>query len=115
MDRRRALGRLLPLLLVPPLLSLGSPRLQAQPQPTARLLELNTASRAQLESLRGLGPALVERLLQARGQALFSDWADLRQRVPGLGPTLLRRLSAQGLRVAGQALPGSDRSDQVQS
>ncbi|MCV2365589.1 helix-hairpin-helix domain-containing protein [Paucibacter sp. DJ1R-11] len=66
-------------------------------------LEINTASRAQLESLRGLGPALVERLLLARQQGRFSDWAQLRRRVRGVGPTLAQQLSAQGLRVAGKA------------
>ncbi|MET0517816.1 MAG: helix-hairpin-helix domain-containing protein [Burkholderiaceae bacterium] len=69
-------------------------------------LELNQASRAQLESLPGIGPALAERLLAARSQGLFDGWADLRRRVRGIGPVLARRLSDQGLRVAGQAWPG---------
>lgn len=75
----------------------------AQSDPSPKPLELNTASRAQLESLRGLGPTLVERLLQARQQQAFEGWADLRQRVRGIGPALARQLSEQGLRVAGQA------------
>lgn len=79
---------------------------QADPSPKA--LELNTASRAQLESLRGLGPALVERLLQARQSRAFEGWADLRQRVRGIGPALAQQLSDQGLRVAGEAWPGSE-------
>ena len=64
-------------------------------------LELNQASRAQLESLPGLGPALTERLLAARQQQPFADWPDLLRRVKGLGPRLAARLSAQGLRVQG--------------
>jgi competence protein ComEA len=67
------------------------------------LIEVNSASRAQLESLAGLGPALVDRILQARQRAEFRDWQDLRQRVRGLGTATLLRLSEQGLRVAGQA------------
>jgi len=67
------------------------------------LIEVNSASRAQLESLAGLGPALVDRILQARQRAEFKDWQDLRQRVRGLGTATLLRLSEQGLRVAGQA------------
>lgn len=69
----------------------------------ATLLELNTASRAQLESLAGLGPGLVERMLQARAKRPFEGWQDLRQRVRGVGPALALKLSTQGLRVAGQA------------
>lgn len=79
---------------------LGLPaRLWAQEPPA---LELNSASLAQLESLPGIGPALAERLLSARAQGLFTDWADLRRRVRGIGPKLARSLSAQGLRVNGQ-------------
>lgn len=62
-------------------------------------VDANTATRAQLESLPGLGPALVQRLLAARP---FQDWADLMQRVPGVKAATARKLSAAGLRVAGR-------------
>ncbi len=65
------------------------------------LVELNTASRAQLESVPGIGPQLAERLLAARP---FADWADALRRVKGLGRASAQRLSAQGLRVNGQPL-----------
>lgn len=61
--------------------------------------DVNTASRAALESVPGLGPALVQRLLTGRP---FKDWPDLMQRVPGIKAATARRLSAGGLRVAGQ-------------
>ena len=73
----------------------------AEPAP----LEVNSASQAQLESLPGIGPALAERMLAARAQEHFKDWADLRRRVRGLGEASARKLSAQGLRVQGQAYP----------
>lgn len=62
-------------------------------------VEANAATRAQLESLPGLGPALVQRLLAARP---FNDWADLLKRVPGVRAATAAKLSAAGLRVAGQ-------------
>lgn len=62
-------------------------------------VEANTATRARLESLPGLGPALAQRLLAARP---FADWEDLLKRVPGVKAAAARRLSAAGLRVAGQ-------------
>jgi competence protein ComEA len=62
-------------------------------------VEVNTATRAELESLPGLGPALVQRLLGARP---FTDWQDLMQRVPGVKAAAARKLSAAGLRVAAQ-------------
>ncbi|WP_077035225.1 helix-hairpin-helix domain-containing protein [Pelomonas sp. KK5] len=64
-------------------------------------LEINSASRAQLESLPGIGPALAERILAARAAGPFDDWADLHRRVAGIGPKLAQRLSDQGLRVNG--------------
>lgn len=63
-------------------------------------VEVNTATRARLEALPGLGPALVQRLLAERP---FADWDDLMRRVPGVKASTARRLSAAGLRVAGQA------------
>lgn len=63
-------------------------------------VDANTATRAQLESLPGLGPALVQRLLAARP---FADWPDLMKRVPGIRAATAKKLSDAGLRVAGQA------------
>ncbi|RZL33719.1 MAG: helix-hairpin-helix domain-containing protein [Rubrivivax sp.] len=63
-------------------------------------VDANTATRAELESLPGLGPALVQRLLAARP---FTDWADLMRRVPGIRAASARKLSANGLRVGGHA------------
>ncbi len=62
-------------------------------------VDANTATRAQLESLPGLGPALVQRLLAARP---FADWPDLMRRVPGVKAATARKLSGAGLRVHGQ-------------
>jgi competence protein ComEA len=69
----------------------------------APALEINSASRAQLESLAGIGPDLAGRMLLARAAQPFDDWADLLRRVRGLGQARARRLSADGLRVKGAA------------
>ncbi len=68
-------------------------------------LELNQANRAQLESLPGIGPALAERMLDAREKQAFSDWADLLRRVQGIGRSSARKFSDQGLRINGQPIP----------
>ncbi|NCT84000.1 MAG: helix-hairpin-helix domain-containing protein [Comamonadaceae bacterium] len=69
-------------------------------------VEANTASRAALESLPGLGPALAQRLLANRP---FDDWAELMRRVPGIKTATARKLSAAGLRVAGRPFSGAGR------
>ena len=69
----------------------------------AHALDIEHAREMDLDALRGLGPATTRMILQAREQAPFRDWADLMRRVRGFGPHTAARLSAQGLRVQGQA------------
>lgn len=64
-------------------------------------LEANTASRAELEQLPGLGPAKVERLLLERAKRPFTDWQDMLRRVAGVGGKRAAALSTDGLRVNG--------------
>ena len=66
---------------------------------SAQALEVNTANEAELDSVRGLGPSSTARILTARKQALFKDWADLMQRVKGIKPATAAKLSATGLTV----------------
>lgn len=68
---------------------------------TAGALEVNQASLAELEALGGVGTIMAARVVEAREQKPFADWADLRRRVKGVGPTAAARLSAQGLTVNG--------------
>ncbi|MBB2485604.1 helix-hairpin-helix domain-containing protein [Mitsuaria sp. WAJ17] len=96
--RRRVLRGVAGLALV--IAASGSQGQDLAPSP----LELNEASRAELESLQGLGPSLVTRMLAARQQAPFASWQDLAHRVKGMGPRMMARLSAAGLRVNRQAL-----------
>lgn len=65
-------------------------------------LDINQANAAELDSLRGMGPALSAKVLQAREHALFQSWRDLMQRVSGLGPAKAQQFSDQGLTVKGQ-------------
>jgi competence protein ComEA len=65
--------------------------------------EVNTASQAELERVRGIGPALSQRLLDERAKAPFSDWADLQRRAGGVKSAAAARLSAAGLTVNGSA------------
>ncbi|MFM8768053.1 MAG: ComEA family DNA-binding protein [Rubrivivax sp.] len=71
-------------------------------------LDINRASQAELERLRGVGPQLSGRILTAREARLFSDWEDLHRRVAGLGPAQSARLSREGLTVAGAAFAATD-------
>jgi competence protein ComEA len=74
----------------------------------ARNFDVNLATQAELEQLRGVGPQLSERILTARQDRPFTDWDDLRGRVSGLGPVQTARLSREGLTVAGSAFAATD-------
>lgn len=64
-------------------------------------LEVNTATEAELDGMRGLGPASTARILQARESGAFKDWADFMKRVKGIKPATAGKLSASGLTVGG--------------
>jgi competence protein ComEA len=74
---------------------------------TAHALDIENAREMDLDGLRGLGPATTRQILHERERTPFKDWADLQRRVRGLGPQTAARLSAQGLRVQGQAFGGA--------
>ena len=68
-------------------------------------LDINLASEADLDSLKGVGPATTQRILAERSSAPFADWADLMGRVRGMRAASARKLSDQGLTVNGQPYP----------
>ena len=67
-------------------------------------LEINHATEAELDGLRGLGPAFTRRILSERDIRPFSDWPDLMRRVSGMGGVTAQKLSAHGLTVNSQSL-----------
>jgi competence protein ComEA len=74
---------------------------------SALALEINTANEAELDSVKGLGPSATARILAAREQAPFKDWADLMQRVKGIKPRTAAKLSEAGLSVNQQPYSAS--------
>jgi competence protein ComEA len=67
-------------------------------------LEINHATEAELDGLRGLGPAFTRRILSERDIRPFTNWSDLMRRVSGMGRLTAQKLSAQGLTVNSQNL-----------
>jgi DNA uptake protein ComE-like DNA-binding protein len=75
----------------------------------AAALEINDASRAQLEQLNGLGVPTVAAILAEREKnGPFTGWADLQRRVKGFKEKRLAQLDRQGLTVNGQPLPRAE-------
>lgn len=79
---------------------LGMSRVGAHPDH-----DLNTATRAEIEAVRGVGVELAERVLRARSLGRFEDWADLRRRVKGVNRRALVGWAEAGFHIAGQPPP----------
>ena len=61
-------------------------------------VEINSADQAQLDGVAGIGPATSRAILEERKKnGNFKDWADLEQRVRGIGEKNSVKLSAAGL------------------
>ncbi len=68
--------------------------------------DVNKATQAELEAIKGIGPSMATRILEARKAGSFNNWADLQGRVKGVGDGNARKFSADGLTVGGQAYTG---------
>jgi competence protein ComEA len=73
--------------------------------------EINTASRAELEALNGIGVTMAERILLERDKAPFKSWDDLERRVKGMRGARTQRLQAQGATVNGARQARSEREE----
>jgi len=70
-------------------------------------VDANKASDAELDALKGVGPAMSKRIIEARKQSPFKDWPDMMSRVKGLKEKAAAKLSAEGLTVNGQSFDGA--------
>ena len=68
----------------------------------AAATDINKANQAELEAVKGIGPGMAQRMLDARKSGPFNDWADLRTRVKGVGENKAQKLSENGLTVNGR-------------
>jgi competence protein ComEA len=66
-------------------------------------VDANKATDAELDGLKGVGPALTKRIVEARKQSPFKDWTDFMSRVKGVKEKSAAKLSAEGLTVNGQS------------
>ncbi len=78
--------------------------------PAWAAVEVNSADQSQLESIKGIGPALSGKILAERKQGAFKDWSDLATRVSGVGDKNSAGFSRAGLTVAGKAKDGAQAS-----
>ena len=64
-------------------------------------VDVNKGSEAELDSIKGIGPATSKQIMTERKKAEFKNWDDLISRVKGLGDKTAAKLSDGGLTVGG--------------
>jgi len=73
-------------------------------------VDINKASLAELEAVKGVGTSTAAKLLDERKKSSFKDWHDVMQRVGGIKEARAGKLSAAGLTVNGEAYVGAAKS-----
>ena len=64
-------------------------------------VDVNKASQAELETIKGIGPSMSGRMLDERKKGSFKDWSDMVTRVKGVGQGNAGKFAADGLTVNG--------------
>ena len=70
-------------------------------------VDVNKATQAELEGVKGIGPAIAGKILDERKKGSFKDWTDLVDRVKGVGDANAAKFSAEGLTVNGSGFKGA--------
>lgn len=66
-------------------------------------VDANKATAAELDAVKGIGPAMSKRIIDERKKGDYKNWDDLIKRVTGIGEGNAAKFSAEGLRVGSAA------------
>ena len=70
-------------------------------------VDVNTASAADLDSVKGIGPGMSKRIINERAKGQFKDWGDFIARLKGVGEKNAANFSAGGMTVNGAGYAGA--------
>jgi competence protein ComEA len=70
-------------------------------------VDVNKATEAQLDSIKGIGPITSKLIMAERKKGEFKSWEDFIGRVKGVGEDKAAKLSEAGLTVNGAAYKGT--------
>ena len=66
-------------------------------------VDVNKATAAELDGIKGIGPAISGKIIDERKKGNFKDWGDFIDRVKGVGQGNAAKFSNEGLTVGGSA------------
>ena len=69
-------------------------------------VDVNNAGAADLDSIKGIGPAMSSKIIDERKKGNFKDWNDFTTRVKGVGEKSAAKFSNEGLTVSGATYKG---------
>ena len=70
-------------------------------------VDVNKATAAELDGIKGIGPAISGKIIDERKNGNFKDWSDFITRVKGVGDGNAAKFSTEGLTVNGSAFAGA--------
>ncbi|HMA09916.1 MAG TPA: helix-hairpin-helix domain-containing protein [Ramlibacter sp.] len=70
-------------------------------------VDVNKASAAELDGIKGIGPAISGKIIDERKKGPYKDWQDFIDRVKGVGENNAVKFSAEGLTVNGSSFKGA--------
>jgi competence protein ComEA len=76
-------------------------------------VDVNRANQAELETVKGIGPGLSSKILEARKTGDFKSWTDMVERVSGIGEGNAARFSQAGLTVGGSAFVAAPKTNRT--
>jgi competence protein ComEA len=71
-------------------------------------VDVNKGSAAELDGIKGIGPAKSSQIITERKKGDFKDWKDFITRVSGIGEKSAAHLSQGGLTVNGKPYPAAE-------
>jgi competence protein ComEA len=70
-------------------------------------VDVNKATAAELDGVKGIGPAISGKIVDERKKGNFKDWNDFIERVKGVGDKNAAKFSTEGLTVNGSGFNGA--------
>jgi competence protein ComEA len=73
-------------------------------------VDVNKATEAQLDSVKGIGPVTSKLIMSERKKGEFKNWQDFIDRVKGIGDDRAAKLSTEGLTINGTSFKATTAS-----